>query len=201
MNAEVLRTLVKRAFPGLGGWHTIREAKVLAVYAATGTDTAIRPLMVADLQPLDADGKRDESFKHPLAKVALATTHPGIVALPEPGDVALVQFVGWRADKAIVTGYRYRGRNLDLQTGAIQIQGRSGIELGSAEDYLVLHDKLLVALKVITGLLVSICQSGGNLGTPLAALSEVKQATEKLETDWDNGVIRSEIKLGKQSKP
>jgi len=173
MKIEALRALIKRAFPGLGGWHCIIEAKVLAVYPASGTDTELRPLMVADLMPLDAEGKRDSRYKEPLAKIEISTPHPGLVALPEPGDIALVQFAGWRADKAMITGYRFRGHSIDVTPGVTQLKAALGVEIGSAEDSAVLFSKLSTALGHLSAA-IEAAASSDSWGSPNQNLVQVQ---------------------------
>jgi len=202
MKIEDLRKLVKRAFPGLGGWQYARFARVVKVYSAQGIDTQLRPLAVVDLVVLDADLARDPLFKGPLRKVTLSAPSVFEYAPPELGDVALISFGYWRADRAIVTGFLHRNRLVKVEPGTWRIAGpmvaaltaKTFVELGSAEDFAVLGSVLIETMVAICDQ-IELLGAVGNLGAPLGNLATVQANLTQIKLDLPN-ILSTAVKVG-----
>ena len=174
------KKLMLRAFPGLGGWHTLRLGQVAAVYPAAGVDTEIRPLAVVDLWPLLPDLSRDPAFLVPLLKISLTTANPYQMALPEVGDVVIFAHAFWRADRAMVLGQLWRNKPVTLAPKVYRVKGPLSIELGSAEDYAVLYGQLAERLSELADLIVTASQSD-SWGAPNQNLALVEQSAELIK--------------------
>jgi len=175
MNNDVgaLKKLMMRAFPGLGGWHVKRYAKILNVYPYQGTERQNPAMVVADLELLTPDLKKDLRFLKPLMRIPLTSGDPWSDSMPTPGAYCLIEHPYWRADQAIVSGYLYTGRKVKTVPGIARLGGGLGVELGSAEDAAVLGGILQTQLETLIDLVDQLGAGGTASGGPLVAYAVV----------------------------
>ncbi len=180
MELSAFKKLMMRAFPGLGGWHVTRYGKIARVYPAMGMEAQNPARVVADIELLGPNLKRDPRFKKPIMRVPLTSANPYDDTPPEKGRICIISHPYWRADQVIITGYLYTGRMVKVEEKTVQFQGAMAYKFGSAEDFAALYGPLAKRLNELADLIVT-CAQSDSFGAPNQNLTAVQTSADSIK--------------------